>query len=46
MRYLKKLKDDQTGQEEENFFLEDELDNAKQGKGYEEINMDDEGNID
>ena len=43
---LKKFKDDKTGNEEENFFLEDELDNAKQGKGYEEINMDEDGNVD
>ena len=37
MQFLKKLKDD-TGNEEDNFFLEDEIEDAKQGKGYEEMN--------
>jgi len=42
---LKKLKDDFTGAEEENFFLEDELQDAKTGKGYEEINMEQDGRV-
>lgn len=46
MQFLKKLKDDQTGTEEENFFLEDELEDARNGKGYEEINMDEDGRAD
>ena len=45
MNFLKKLKDDATGAEEENFFLEDELEDARNGKGYEELNMDGEGRI-
>ena len=46
MQFLKKLKDDCTGTEEENFFLEDELEDARNGKGYEEINMDEDGRAD
>ena len=42
---MKKLKDDFTGAEEENFFLEDELQDARTGKGYEEINMDEDGRV-
>lgn len=45
MQFLKKLKDDFTGAEEENFFLEDELEDARKGKGYEEINMDEDGRV-
>lgn len=46
MKFLKKLKDDQTGAEEENFFLEDELENAKTGRGYEELEMHEDGGVD
>jgi len=42
MEFLKKLKDD-NGNEEENFFLEEELEDAKNGKGYEELNMMNDG---
>ena len=40
MKFLKKLKDDKTGAEEENFFLDEELEDAKNGKGYEEMRFD------
>ena len=43
MKLLKKFKVGEDGQEEDNFFLEDEPD--KDDKGYEQINMDDEGNL-
>jgi len=43
--FLKRLKDDFTGAEEENFFLEDELEDARTGKGYEEINMEQDGSV-
>jgi hypothetical protein len=42
LQFLKKLKDDKTGVEEENFFLEDELE-AKDGDGYEEMDIKDDG---
>jgi len=33
------------GDEEDNFFLQDELENAAKGNGYEEINMNAEGEL-
>lgn len=45
MTFLKKLKDDTTGAEEENFFLEDELEDARNGKGYEELEMEVDGRL-
>lgn len=35
--YPKTLKNDNTGVEEENFFLEEELEDARKGIGYEEV---------
>jgi hypothetical protein len=43
LQYLKKLKDDKTGIEEDNFFLEEELE-AKDGDGYEEMDIKEDGN--
>lgn len=43
LQYLKKLKDDKTGIEEDNFFLEEELE-AKDGDRYEEMDIKEDGN--
>ena len=45
LQYLKKLKDDKTGIEEDNFFLEEELE-AKDGDRYEEMDIKEDGNYD
>ena len=45
MKFLKKLKDDKTGAEEENFFLDEELEDARMGKGYEEMRFDEDDNL-
>jgi hypothetical protein len=42
MKFLKKLKDD-AGNEEDNFFVDEEVEDAKNGKGYEELDFDHEG---
>ena len=43
LQYLKKLKDDKTGIEEDNFFLEEELE-AKDGDWYEEMDIKEDDN--
>ena len=42
MLFLKKMKESNQV-EDDNFFLEDEIEDAKNGQGYEEMNMDQEG---
>ena len=43
LKQQKKLKDQKLGKIEDNFFLDEELEDVKQGIGYEEVRFDEEG---